>query len=81
MPAYDILRTHKVERISIVPRLHPYDGSTSYLCQFAVDGVPCARFWSHFAERQSLGEDSWYEMLKQKAVEMYQEHGPQPAFY
>jgi hypothetical protein len=69
----------RVDRIKIVPHTHPQDFSTVYLCQFAVDGVPCVPFWSHKAERERLGEDAWYRSLQDNAVGMLAEHGPAPA--
>lgn len=65
--------------IKIKEMVHPQDFSRLYLCQIAVDSVPCVPFYSHAAQRMELGEDAWVQSLFENAEHMLQQFGPAPA--
>jgi hypothetical protein len=65
--------------IKIKEMTHPQDFSRLYLCQLAVNGIPCVPFYSHEIQRRELGEQAWLESLKENAAGLLAEHGPAPA--
>lgn len=67
------------EIIKIAEHTHPQDFSRIFLCQIAVDGVPCVPFWSHAAQRRELGETAWLQSLFDNAEQMVRDYGPAPA--
>lgn len=71
MPSYEIIR--------IKEQTHPQDFSRIYLCQIAVDGVPCTPFFSHSIQRHELGEEAWLISLYENAEEMIRQFGRAPA--
>jgi len=71
MPRYEIIK--------IKEQSHPLDFSRIFLCQIAVDGVPCVPFYSHAIQRKELGEEGWLQSLYENAEQMIHDHGPAPA--
>jgi hypothetical protein len=67
------------EIIKIAEHVHPQDFSRVYLCQIAVNGIPCVPFWSHEAQRRELGEEAWLQSLYDNAEHMIFEYGSAPA--
>jgi hypothetical protein len=65
--------------IKIAEHTHPQDFSRLYLCQIAVNGVPCVPFWSHAAQRRELGEEAWLRSLFDNAENLVAQYGPAPA--
>jgi hypothetical protein len=63
----------RIEKVFVTEHIHPADFSVSYLCQFAVNGVKCVPFWSHRLDREQLGEDAWFESLKENAEQLVRE--------
>jgi hypothetical protein len=71
MPRYEII---KIKEMS-----HPQDCSRIFLCQIAVDSVPCTPFYSHSIQRKQLGEEGWLQSLYENAEQMIHDYGPAPA--
>jgi len=46
-----------------------------FLCQIAVDQIPCVPFWSTAMQRQELGEDAWIRTLCENAEGLVREYG------
>lgn len=66
-------------KIVIKEQSHPQDFSRIFLCQFAVDGVPCVPFYSHVIDRQRLGEEGWLRSLYENAEQLVRDYGRAPA--
>lgn len=49
--------------------------SELYLCQFAVDDIPCTPFWSTAMQKEALGEAAWMQSLRENAEMLVREHG------
>lgn len=49
--------------------------SDLFLCQVAVNGIPCVPFWSTAMQRHDLGEDRWIQSLFENAEEMVRQYG------
>jgi hypothetical protein len=67
------------EIIKIKEQTHPSDFSRIYLCQIAVDNVPCVPFFSHSIQRKELGEEAWLKSLCENAEMLVRDYGPAPA--
>lgn len=46
-----------------------------FLCQIAVDQVPCTPFWSTAMQRKELGEEGWIKSLCENAEGLVREYG------
>jgi hypothetical protein len=71
MPRYEIIK--------IKEESHPQDFSRIYLCQIAVDSIPCVPFYSHAIQRRELGEEAWLNSLYENAEMLVKEYGRAPA--
>jgi hypothetical protein len=69
----------RFEILKIKACVHPQDASRTWLVQIAVDGKPCVPFYDHEARRQRMGEDAWFEALKENAAQLVADYGPQSA--
>ncbi len=67
------------EIIKIREQLHPSDFSRLFLCQVAIDGIPCVPFYSHAIQRRELGEEQWVESLFENGEQLIREYGAAPA--
>ena len=46
-----------------------------YLCQIAVDEIPCTPFWSTAMQRAELGEEAWIQSLCENAEQLIRDYG------
>jgi hypothetical protein len=69
----------KFELIHLSEHTHPGYQTPVYLVQFAINGQVCPPFWSTKQDRVDMGEDMWFESLKQNAEGALAECGPSKA--
>lgn len=63
------------ELIHLSEHVHPDYSSPVYLVQFAIDGHVSPPFWSTKKARVELGEDAWFQGLKDEATAALADNG------